>query len=70
VIPDNTVFFDPFIWPDYPLKPVSDSCEVKQQLEFISELIDKDEETFMKIGNQVLNEYFTKPTEENMSVFV
>ncbi len=70
VIPDNTIFFDPFTWPDYPLKPVNASCEVKQQLEFISELIDKDEDVFMKIGNRVLNEYFTKPTEENMNLFL
>lgn len=70
VIPDNTFFYDPFIWTDYPLKPVNTSLEVKRQLQLIDEILDKDKEVFLNIGKQVLTEYFTKPTEENMRVFL
>ena len=70
VIPDNTFFYDPFVWPDYPLKPVNTSSEIRQQLRLIDEILDNDIEAFLKIAKRVLMEYFTKPTEENLKVFL
>lgn len=70
VIPDNTLFYDPFAWSDYPLETVNTSSEIRQQLQFIDEILDNDNEAFLKIGKQVLTEYFTKPTEENLKVFL
>lgn len=70
VVPDNTFFYDPFVWPDYPLRPVNTSSEIRQQLRFIDEILDKDKEAFLKISKRVLMEYFTKPTEENLKVFL
>jgi hypothetical protein len=70
VVPDNTFFYDPFVWPDYPLKPISTSLEIKQQLNLINEILDNDRETFMKIAERVLTQYFTKPNEENLKVFL
>ncbi len=32
VIPDNMFFYDPFIWPDYPLEPVGTFLQIRQQL--------------------------------------
>lgn len=70
MIPDNTVYYDPFIWPDYPLKPVSAASEINKQLRLVDELKRNDNEIFKKIGKEVLTEYFTQPSEENMSVFL
>ena len=70
VIPDNTFFFDPFTWANYPLKPVSTSLGIKQQINFINQILGNDREAFKKIANQVLKEYFTKPDEENLKVFL
>ena len=70
VIPDNTFFYDPFTWSDYPLEPVNTSSEIRQQLLSIDEILDNDKEYFMKIGEKVLTQYFTKPTEENLRVFL
>ena len=70
VVPDNTFFYDPFYWPDYPLEPVNTASEIRQQLLSIEEILDNDKEYFMKIGERVLTQYFTKPTEENMKVFL
>jgi len=70
IIPDNTFFYDPFTWPDYPLEPVNTSSEIRQQLLSIEETLDNDKAYFMKIGERVLTQYFTKPTEENMRCFL
>lgn len=70
VVPDSTFFFDPFSWQDYPLKPVNSSAEIRQQLQFISETLKNDGEMFSRIGKQVLKEYFTKPDEENLKIFL
>ena len=70
VIPDNTFFYDPFIWPNYPLEPVNSSSEIRRQLELIDEIQDKDKETFQNIAREVMIEYFTKPNEENLKVFL
>jgi surface carbohydrate biosynthesis protein (TIGR04326 family) len=68
VIPDNTFFYDPFTWPDYPLEPVNSSSEIRRQLELIDEIQDK--EMFQNIAKEVMSEYFTKPNEENLKVFL
>ena len=70
VVPDNTFFYDPFVWPDYPLKPVNTSSEIRQQLRIIDEILDNDKEAFLKIAKRVLAEYFTKPNDENLGVFL
>lgn len=70
VVSDNTIFFNPFSWQDYPLKPVNSSAEIRQQLQFISETLKNDREMFSRIGKQVLKEYFTKPDEENLKIFL
>jgi len=70
VIPDNTFFYDPFYWPNYPLEPVNTSSEIRQQLLYIDEILDNDKDYFIKIGKKVLTQYFTKPTEENLKVFL
>jgi len=70
VVPDNTFFYDPFIWPDYPLKPVNSPPEISEQFQLIEKLLHDDKEMFRRIGKLVLPEYFSKPTEENMKVFL
>ncbi len=70
VIPDNTFFFDPFDYPDYPLKPINTSSEIRRQLQLIDDINDKEKEIFKKIAERALREYFTKPTEENLEVFL
>ena len=70
VVPDNTFFYDPFVRSDYPLEPVNTFSEIKRQLQFIDEILDNDNEVFLKIAKQVLTEYFTKPTEENLKLFL
>lgn len=69
VIPDYSIFYDPFTWEDYPLKPVSTSEGINQQLQLIDRFLTQDKNIFLVIGKQVLTEYFEKPTEENMKVF-
>jgi hypothetical protein len=70
VIPDNTFFYDPFMWPNYPLGPVNSSSEIRRQLELIEEIQVKDTLTFRNIAREVMIKYFTKPNEENLKVFL
>lgn len=70
IIPDNTFHFDSFHWPDYPLKPVNQPVDIKEQLKRIDEILAEDKETFIKIAKKVLKSYFTRPTEENLKVFI
>jgi len=69
VIPDNTFFYDPFAGSDYPLRPVNTAVEITEQLHLIDEL-KKNSGIFERIAEQTLSEYFTKPSEENMRVFL
>jgi hypothetical protein len=69
VIPDNTFFYDPFAGSDYPLKPVNTAAEITEQLNLIDGL-KKNNGLFERIAEQTLSEYFTKPDEENMGVFL
>ncbi len=70
VVPDNTFFYDPFAWSDYPLEPVNNSSEIRQQLQSIDAILGNDRETFLKIAKQALLEYFTEPTEGSLKVFL
>jgi hypothetical protein len=70
VIPDNGFFYDPFTWPNYPLEPLNSSSEIRKQLQRIDKIQDKDKETFRNIARGVMLEYFTKPNEENLKVFL
>ena len=68
IIPDNTFFFDPFAWSDYPLDPISTSEEIEKQLHLIGKL-KRDNNIFNAIAKRTLTEYFTEPNEENLKVF-
>ena len=68
VIPDNTIFYDPFHWEKYPLKPVNSALEIKKQLVLIEGI--RYNTVFYEIAEEVLKAYFTKPTEENMKLFI
>jgi len=70
IVPDNTFFYDPFTWPDYPLEPVESSMEIRQQLQVINTILDNDKDAFLNIGKRVREAYFTKPSDENLSVFL
>jgi hypothetical protein len=68
VVNDNTFFLDPFYWLQYPLKPINIAGDIKKQLEFIE--VQTDNDMFKKIAPDVLKAYFTRPSEENMKVFI
>jgi hypothetical protein len=70
VIPDNTIFYDPCFWPDYPLQPVNSADSIREQIELINKMNSTDRNIFSKIGREVLTQYFTKPTEDNLKVFL
>ncbi len=70
VVPDNTFSLDPFAWSDYPLAPANHSSEIKQRLQSIDHILNNDKEAFQKIAKRILPEYFTKPSNENLKVFL
>ena len=70
VIPDNTVYYDPFIWSDYPLSPVNTAEEIRKQLRLVDEIMTADAGEFHKIGKNVLSQYFTEPSDEKLRVFL
>ena len=70
LIPDNTFFYDPFVWSGYPLNPVNKASEIRDQLNLIDEIVKNDPNTFSDIGKEVKKAYFTKPCEENMKYFL
>ena len=70
MIPDNTVYYDPFLWPDYPLRPVNTAPAIRRQLQLIGDFIRDGNDIFQRIGKKVLSEYFTEPTDENLSIFL
>ena len=70
VIQDNPFSLDPFEWSDYPIAPVNKASETKQQLQSIHYSLDKDNKAFRKIAKNVLREYFTKPNDDNINVFL
>ncbi|MBI2339338.1 MAG: hypothetical protein HYU99_03075 [Deltaproteobacteria bacterium] len=70
VIPDNSFFFDPMAATAYPLAPINTPEEMRDQLLTINSRLKDDPECFRKIGEQVLQDYFTEPTGETMDVFI
>ncbi len=70
VIPDNDFSYDTFAGADYPLDPVNTVVEIKKQLQIIEHLLDKDRDTFSKIAKRILPQYFSKPTEKNLKLFL
>ena len=70
VIPDNTIYYDPFSATDYPLEPVNTALEVRRQLQLIREIQNRGKMSFKEISKKVLNDYFTEPSEENLQVFL
>ena len=69
VIPDNNFLYDALSWPDYPLKPVSSSKDIRRQMESI-DVTAGVRKVFSDIGREVLARYFTKPTDENLKAFL
>lgn len=67
VIPDNTFFYDPFIWGDYPFKPVNSLSDIRKQIESIDKI---SADTLSRIGSEVLTQYFTNPVESNLRLFL
>ncbi len=70
VIPDNVFYYDPFSTPDYPLKPVNTSLEIRAQLQSIDEIQKNGKGVFEAIAKEVLSDYFSVPNEENLKVFL
>ncbi len=70
VIPDNTFQYDPLAWSAYPIKPVNQPAEIKNNLDLIPKLLAQDKDIFQKIGQQVLHDYFTPVDESNLKVFL
>ncbi|MDO8505873.1 MAG: hypothetical protein Q7S48_04840 [bacterium] len=69
-VPANTFSFDPFAGFEYPLEPVTTPVDIGRQLHHIDAFLDNDPTTFEKIGRKVLAEYFTKPDDETMKIFL
>jgi len=57
-------------WSDYPIAPVNKASKIKQQLQSIDYILDKDNEAFRKIVKNGFPEYFTKPNDDNLNVFL
>ena len=70
VIPDNTNYFDPVSSSDYFLEPVNTASDIRRQLQQIEEIRSNNNAPFKDIANDVLNKYFTEPSEENLQVFL
>jgi hypothetical protein len=70
IIPDNTVFFDPLNFPDYPVSPATTPLEIKKQLELIGELKYNNNIIFNQIARQIMEQYFIKPADENLKEFL
>jgi len=70
VRPDNFFFYDPFFWDNYPLKPVDTASEIKAQLRLLDKIMNDDKSLFVETGKDVLSGYFTKPSEDNLRVFL
>jgi hypothetical protein len=70
LIPESNIFFNPFVWPGYPLEPINSARDVRKQLELIDKINNNDENTFSRIGREVLTQYFAKPTDDNLKVFL
>jgi hypothetical protein len=70
VIPENTIFYNPFHWKDYPLSPVRTDVEIRQQLDTIRHHLMIDRDHYSKLSVDIRNAYFTKPNNQNMNIFL
>lgn len=70
VVPDNIFFYDPFICPEYPLKPANNTIDIMKNIEYIDKVRYNKETIFYDIAAKVTREYFTQITEENLKVFL
>ena len=70
VIADNTFHLDAFVWPDYPLEPVTSAEEIARQLALIADLRVSNDDVFTNLAGHVHRRYFTKPSEDNLNVFL
>ena len=58
VVPDNSIFSDPFTWSGYPLDPVNKASDVRKQLSHIQQILLKDPNSFRDIGENVQKAYY------------
>lgn len=70
VVPENTFFYDPFAWPQYPLNPAYDTTDIVKDIEYIDKVRYAQDSIFSRIAVDVTREYFTQPSEENLKVFL
>jgi len=70
VIPDNSIYLDPFTWSGYPLDAVYKASDICKQLFHIQQILLKDPSTFKDIGEDVKKAYFSKLDPENLKVFL
>ena len=70
VIPENTIFYNPFHWKDYPLSPVRTDVEIRQQLDTIRHHLMIDRDHYSKLSVDITNAYFTKPNNQNLNIFL
>ncbi len=70
VVPENTFFYDPFIWSEYPLKPAFSALDIVKNIEYIDKVRYNNETIFFDIAAKVTPEYFTQTSEENLKVFL
>ena len=70
VVPDNSIFLDPFTWSGYPLDPVNKASDIPKQLFHIQQILLKDPSVFRDIGGEVQKAYFTKLNPENLKIFL
>lgn len=70
VRPDNFFFYDPFFEDDYPLPPVDSSADIRKQIQLVEKMTREDKDVFLKIGQTVMRKYFTRPSDQNLRVFL
>jgi len=70
VVPGNTFFYDPLIWPEYPLKPAVSARDIVKDIEYIDKVRNNKETIFSDIAVKVGHEYFTQTSEERLKVFL
>jgi len=69
VLPDNLFHLDALHLKDYPLGPVKTPKEMAEQLGQIDQLY-QDKGLLDSLAQQTLEQYFPKPDEENLRVFL
>lgn len=70
VVPENVFFYDPLIWPEYPLAPAISEQEILKNIGYIDNVRYNNERIFSDIAAKVRVQYFTQPSEENLKVFL